>query len=1470
MSQWFHPIDDSALVTRARRDVAEAFEELVRRHQGGAYAVSAALGVPLGARDDVVQESFLRAFRALDKLEDAEKFGAWFRQIVRRESLRFLEREPRDDTLGEVDVPRAAEADIVESSELRERVARAVETLPTELREAIFAYYYEGLSTRAAARTLGISVSNLKHRLQRSRELLRLRLGRELAEALGVPAVDRKTTERRARALSLIVIASLPASHSALSAAQTGTAAAGYGSTAGATYRTWIQAGIMSAKNTAITLSTALVLIAAITLWWIASGSDLEFPMANDTRPGESAASLVDANRSESPPAIETEIEDAGTNDGSVAITEPLPVPPVLTGRILDLRGEPVADARVVPLSTTALSNAMTSPEDSTSRDPLTWIRELRREVLDRLGSPKGTTSDADGRFAFSDLSAGEYRILVHHSAFLLSTEAWVNLRPPETVTRDVILNDAQSIRGRVLDDSGAPISDATIGFVRAERRDVKGIGSLIEVAVDLASGAEILNVGSASTDADGRFELGSLEPAIYDVRATRDGYLTAVSENVETGADTPVTLRLVASPPLTGRVVTQNGAPVASATVTIRAPRPKGNVRNPALLFAMDADLRESKTRSTRSADDGSFVIHPPQRGFCEIIVNAEGFLESRRVERLGEKELRLGDVIVESGRMLRGIVLHTDGVAIGARVEVRRSGPLSAGRGDPSEEPLAATRTDSAGRFELGPLPSAPIAVLVIDDAKGSVEQGIAEGDARELELRIPRGQTLEGIVIDAESHEPLSGALVRWTLYPARKTQADTDGRFRFDGIAEDHERRFGSNVHLSAAHEGHETKYSSVEWRPGEVVEIVLSKRKGLRGLIIDATGEPVPGARVGVEIPGLPPEVLILAGGSFRGEGTYSDAEGRFEIRASFWGAGDGSVDVVATHPTHGRGRVSLGPPPAGSAPIASGETRIDLGAHDEVEIALAAGSTIDATVRDASGAPIRLARVALERSAELPAEARIFAEVLPGLTAAVGFTDSDGRATFRGVEQGAYSVIATAVGYARLEQKDFEVVAAPSSIDVVLERGQEISGRVVDRRLASVADVEIVAFDLDDAARNSPARSESEADEIGLIIEVAGQGTASTRTDPQGRYTLDDLARGKYRIVARGDRIIPAEIPAAETGRRLPDIVVERWGTIVLDVRDAISGTPVTNFRVSMQPEVDSEYTTSFTREISSSEGRFENDRVYPGTVGIEVVSVGYSVWRATARLLGGSRREITAVLEPARRVDGIVRSIATGLPIPGASVTLVPAGAGDVPTIAVDLESEFVDDTWHSTGMVFTDETGRFVIEDAKDGAFSIRVRHQKFYDLHARSRASVIVDGASIELAPIDLEPGSEIEVSLRGLPDRRRERVLVSVLAYRVETVDRSNSQTDEASPSRTLESMPLGEFVTEAHVDEKGRTTLTGLPPGTYSLRMQSQDWTAMTSPKRNRAIIPTLLDDTAIGTVSVGGRETARFEHDLGE
>jgi RNA polymerase sigma-70 factor (ECF subfamily) len=182
--------EDATLVREAKRGSEEAFAELVERHQGRVYSHALRLmGNPQDA-EEVLQDTFVQAYRNLAKFEERSRFSTWIYRIATNEALMRLRKVSRkkevflEDTAGHDDESYHEELrdfarsalDEVLDAEIRDTLYRALADLPQEYRVVFTLRDIDGLSNAEVAESLGISVPAVKSRLHRSRLFLRDRL----------------------------------------------------------------------------------------------------------------------------------------------------------------------------------------------------------------------------------------------------------------------------------------------------------------------------------------------------------------------------------------------------------------------------------------------------------------------------------------------------------------------------------------------------------------------------------------------------------------------------------------------------------------------------------------------------------------------------------------------------------------------------------------------------------------------------------------------------------------------------------------------------------------------------------------------------------------------------------------------------------------------------------------------------------------------------------------------------------------------------------------------------------------------------------------------------------------------------------------------------------------------------------------------------------------------------------------------
>lgn len=173
------PTDAALILAVQQGDDRTAFAELVRRHQSQVRTVLRRLARgDLGLADDLAQETFVLAWRNIDKFRFEARFSTWLYRIAFN-AWQSEARKKREVLLDlDDDAPPASLDHFDELPDVASRVdlERAIATLSDGERAAIGACYYADLSHEEAAQALGIPVGTVKTHVLRAKAKLRLRL----------------------------------------------------------------------------------------------------------------------------------------------------------------------------------------------------------------------------------------------------------------------------------------------------------------------------------------------------------------------------------------------------------------------------------------------------------------------------------------------------------------------------------------------------------------------------------------------------------------------------------------------------------------------------------------------------------------------------------------------------------------------------------------------------------------------------------------------------------------------------------------------------------------------------------------------------------------------------------------------------------------------------------------------------------------------------------------------------------------------------------------------------------------------------------------------------------------------------------------------------------------------------------------------------------------------------------------------
>jgi RNA polymerase sigma-70 factor (ECF subfamily) len=182
------PAADDALVRAARRGERAAFEELVRRTGRLVYARIYLDTCDPHHSEDLVQETYLIAWKRLGELSDPRAFRSWLLRIAQGVTIDAARRAARKKRAGASAMPQAGSIELVSDTspspvesaaieEERRKVLSALRELPEEYRLPLMLRYLSGADYDTIGKQLALTNGSLRGLLARGLKLLRERLG---------------------------------------------------------------------------------------------------------------------------------------------------------------------------------------------------------------------------------------------------------------------------------------------------------------------------------------------------------------------------------------------------------------------------------------------------------------------------------------------------------------------------------------------------------------------------------------------------------------------------------------------------------------------------------------------------------------------------------------------------------------------------------------------------------------------------------------------------------------------------------------------------------------------------------------------------------------------------------------------------------------------------------------------------------------------------------------------------------------------------------------------------------------------------------------------------------------------------------------------------------------------------------------------------------------------------------------------
>lgn len=522
-----------------------------------------------------------------------------------------------------------------------------------------------------------------------------------------------------------------------------------------------------------------------------------------------------------------------------------------------------------------------------------------------------------------------------------------------------------------------------------------------------------------AQTDVAGNYVLGGLGKPPTSLAVKAQGYVEIRDADTNASWELP-TLKLLPAGSIAGRVVDEEGRPVADAAITVTLDPERGEEDLTGL-----GDARQVKTRTSIRGEFRAAGLAAGENYWLDW--SKPGFVPGeKRLGPLkpGEKRHGLELVLAKGYKAVGRVTGPDDRPIVGAYVYLI---PVP---GNPQRRPRECSSyydmdeqggeafTDAQGRFEITGL--SPRRWELGSDAEGFVPSSvpgiyIAEGK-RTVHLGtviLTPGLVIEGRVLDPAG-QPIEGAEIS-VLKPGElpflasvEERTDGEGHFRLDQLVQ------GSRMDLIVAHKGFlRTTLPGLE-PPATGVEVVLQPASLIRGRVLDNARRPVVGAFVSVDcIKNDDPSVSWGCGTS------DSDAEGKFETPRD---VAPGKVEVIVL----AEGFQSLA--------LEGLEVPAGKGVED-LELVLSEGAVVEGRVLDITGEVLADALIkVLDPSKNDEAE-----HLMP-----MEMSDAEGRYSITDAVPGLRTVEVWLEGYDQVV-RGVEISPGVNRMDFVLSKGADRS-----------------------------------------------------------------------------------------------------------------------------------------------------------------------------------------------------------------------------------------------------------------------------------------------------------------------------------------------------------------------------------------------------------------------------------------
>jgi len=720
------------------------------------------------------------------------------------------------------------------------------------------------------------------------------------------------------------------------------------------------------------------------------------------------------------------------------------------------------------------------------------------------------------------------------------------------------------AITGTVINMDGLPVAGAKVSAFALESLDARRarLGSADTTRKPLAT---------TTTDSKGNFSIDAPKSSVVDLRFDAAGF---AQQNERAAADDDAGVIQLQPGQMKQGTITAKGKPLAGAQVLVAG---------------------EYGEIIATTDETGHYSLPDPARNNSRIIVKHPDYaIANQTISRFSTSKT---DIALDPGTSLSGRVVAEDGTTAVANAAV-------------SVDEVPVTKTAEDGTFTIAHLPKKFEQIEVHADTR-IASRAFAKDLKSPIELKLARGAALSGTVRDAKTQLPLGGAEVRLitpraiTLAGGLTAISDAKGNYSFTGLR-------GGDYDATTSRPNYAMTNVTVHVAAGQAAQKVLygTPLARISGTVVDEDKRGVAAAhieprQIGNEPGMMMPRMRIMD----RNRPTLTAPDGRFLIRIE-----EGELQLEAT---------KKGQPSARSntLKVTAGERR------GGVVIALPHGIAVTGRVIDSKGKPIAGVAIAASETragggGRGDVRRMIINNIMRGTDEDVVRTSNDGTFSIK-VKEGTYDLGFKATGYAGKSLRAQQVSASSKPLEVTLEQGVEISGRVT--------------------------RAGQPVENVNVIPIGGADQMMPVQTGPDGTFRVGDLAPGEMMLAfskreefIQMNRAVTA--PATDINIDLPP-----GGRISGHVVDKSTHQPVKSFEAGISPSRNGGgFVTMMPpsmQNFTSDDGSFVLENVPVGAVTLAVSAPGYVQERVPNLTVenGKAVENVEVAMETGVRVTGRV-----------------------------------------------------------------------------------------------------------------------------------------------------------------------------------------------------------------------------------